>query len=407
MGLDKGIVDGDGLRAGRAGSAHHILGVLPIVEGKDQGAHVGVGPHGGVGLHVVQVQLVALAPKRLHGQVARLRVRPGERPGSLAGPQQHLAAGLPLHVRQGAGQHCVGVVGIHRVPVREVGPQLGRDAGHPPAQGGGETAGRDVLPLGDQPHDVHQVPLHGDPVVAGGPAPGGLVVDPHGLVLVAVVRQPDPDGHRDPLPLLDGLEDTCLAPGLKPPVQVVHPQCACAVGQRQRGKVGLLDHVELRDHVPGPRLVQARDDLRHPHPPARQGPLGHRQPDAVRVLDGEPVKGPAHRRVARHRLGVVGGAALDHLHGVRVRHALKIQLWEIDGERLEDGDIGKIELHPGRRGERPVVPAEHISHEALLPVALVAVREDPERAVQEPAVAFQRGVPGPQLRLLVVELIRL
>ena len=166
--------------------------------------------------------------------------------------------------------------------------QLRRQIADPPAQRSGEGGRCQKFPVCQQADDVHQIPLHRQAVVAGFPAAGILVEDPQPLVLVRAVRQPDAQRDVNPLPLLDGLENAVLAARLKPSGQIVDLEGARAIRQRRGCDVALLLDVKFRDHSAVPALVHAGDDLHHSHPPPGPRPLGHRDPDGVRVVDRDP-----------------------------------------------------------------------------------------------------------------------
>ena len=270
LGVDERVIDRHRVSGCRGIARYHILSAIPVRQGKNEGGQVVVGLHDRVFLHVVQGHLCPLVPEGVSGKVPGFIVGPWEHPGRHAGHTQELAAGFPAHVLRAPGRHgAAGILRVHMVPTREVVPKLRHNGGYPALQRGGKLGGRDVLPAGDQAHDVHQLPLHGQAVVAGLPAAGILVIDALGLVLHRAVRQSYSNGHRDALALLDGAEHAALAAGLKPPVQVVHGQGAGAVGQRQAGKIDLLVQGEPGQDGAVPLLIQTRNNLRHPQAAAR------------------------------------------------------------------------------------------------------------------------------------------
>ena len=270
LGVDERVIDRHRVSGCRGIARYHILSAIPVRQGKNEGGQVVVGLHDRVFLHVVQGHLCPLVPEGFSGKVPGFIVGPGEHPGRHAGHAQELAAGFPLHVLRAPGRHgAAGILRVHMVPTREVVPKLRHNGGYPALQRGGKLGGRDVLPAGNQAHDVHQLPLHGQAVVAGLPAAGILVIDALGLVLHRAVRQSYSNGYWDALALLDGAEHAALAAGLKPPVQVVHGQGAGAVGQRQAGKIDLLVQSEPGQDRAVPLLIQTRNNLRHPQAAAR------------------------------------------------------------------------------------------------------------------------------------------
>ena len=238
-GVKKGVDDGHGLLGAGGVALDHHLGALPVRQLEDEGRQALVGPHGGVALQVVQVYLGPLVPQGLPRQGAGGLIRPGPDPGGLADPPDDVPALLVGDVLPAVGRHRgVDIVRVHVPAVFEGVPQLPYHGGEPAPRRGWQGVRRKEGPLRHQADDVHQGPPDGRGVLGGLPAVPGLVEHPdldplHPLGGLATHKQ------VQPLPLLNGLEDGVLVPGLEEPVVVVHGHLHGPVGQRQAGELPL------------------------------------------------------------------------------------------------------------------------------------------------------------------------
>ena len=400
--VQKRVLDGHGLLAARGVTGDDVLRPVREVENERRKGLVSL--HRRVIDEVFQRDLAALVPERLHRKIARFRVRARPCAGRHAGPAQDVAALLSTHRGAARGRDReVGIVRVHRVAVRKVGAELRNERSDPARERDGQHRRREVRAVCQQPDDIHKVPLHRQTVVASLPAVGVLVEDAHALILHRTVRKPHADVGLHALPLLDALEQPGLAPRLEAPREVVHLECAGAVGQRQAAHVALLFAVKGCDDVLRPLLVHARQDLHHAYPARGKAPFGHGHADGVGRLHGKSLKGDRARRVAGDGLGKKGLPDAQDLHGEVLSHALELVGREIDRECLQHADVGKRDRRPCGGSKAAVRAGELRVRDAHVLAHLIVVREDVEGAVQKPAVLLQRRVAG-RRKAVVVEL---
>ena len=98
-------------------------------------------------------------------------------------------------------------------------------------------------------------------------------------------------------------------------------------------------------------------------------------------------------------------AALLDLDGKLLRHAVIVVAGKVDAARLQDGDAGKLQLHPRRGGEHAALAREHVAEIADVADLLSrVVGEEVKGAVQRPAVALERRIAARRVKYLVVQL---